>query len=281
MCFDRTYYDNGICETEDVCYELYMRASPVDERKPSVNITKDMQYLKDLIKSIIIFDKDVLLTEKVFYHVDEYKDIDYFILHFIANSHWVYLQEWIDNEVFLQNETVKVFPQIGIFLNGNYEHADEYVVNIEPFNVTLNGEGNKLFVPSLNNENTMDVLDAVDQNSTLLGSCGLHVVKFNKIRICPYLEIPLQTYPFTINRDYLVLKTLANQRQEFKLFHWEYMIEGDRLRMCITDFYKLYSYLPNPEDTVASHLTGDVCHCYMYMVTLYVTFSCMIQNLMF
>ena len=269
MCFNGALFDNGLCDTEDVCYELYIRATPLDERIPPANITKDTRYLEDLSWNITNFDKDVL-TENVFYHVDKFENIGYFILRLIANSRWKYLRDWISSGLVVQNKTAAVPRHIGIFVIGDYfgYNSDKYAVNIESFNVTLNSKGDKLFVRSLNNENTIEALDAVDQNLTL-GSCELHVVTFNKIRVCPHLEIPFETYPFTVTKGCLVLETnYANQKQGFKLFHWEYMIKGDQLLMCITDFYRLNAYLQIPEVNVALHLTGDVLRCYMIIVQI-------------
>ena len=275
VCFNGTLYDDGACETKDVCYEMYIRATPV-KLMPPINVTKDRRYLEDLSRNIANFDEHVK-TKNLFYHVDEFENIDYFILRLIADSHWAYLQDRIKKGLIVRNKTVMVTrPFVLPISDKDIGDIDNYTVNIEPFNVTLNSKGDKLFVPSLNKENTLDVLDAVDQNLTL-GSCELRVVTFNKIRVCPHLEIPFETYPFAITKGCLVLETLANQRHGFQLFHWEYMIKGDQLLICVTDFYRLNGYLHIPAGNVAPYLTGEVFRCYM---TGFVLFSSLIQSLM-
>ena len=273
VCFNGTLYDDGACDTQDACYEMYIRATAF-EPMPPVNVTKDRRYLEDLSRNIANFDEHVM-TKNVFYHVDEFENIDYFILHLVADSHWDYLRDSIEKGLIVRNKTVFVTRRFVLIISD--KDIDNYTVSIEPFNVTLNSKGDKLFVPSLNKENIIDVLDAVDQNLTS-GSCELHVVTFNKIRVCPHLEIPLETYPFAVTKGCLVLETLANQRHGFKLFHWEYMIKGDRLLMCVTDFNRLNGYLQIPTGNVASHLTGEVFRCYM-MISL-VLFSSLKQSLM-
>ena len=274
FCFRGILYDDGTCETADVCYDVYIRASVVSELMPTVAMTQNRRYVEDLIEQIT-HSRTHEFQIKLFYHADELNYVDYFILYLIVYRNSEALQVHSNRGLLFRNKTISVVRD-AIAISHNIFH--DYVLNVESFNVSFNNESGSLHVPSLKKDNTMDVLHEVEQNLTN-GSCTRQVVSFNKIRTCPYMEIPLKAYFFSVNKVNLILEdTLSNPTQVFKLFHWEYMIAEEQLRICITDFFRLKGFLPKPMGNGASPFLVTVRHdCYccinIYIQSIFLIFS--------
>ena len=232
---------------EVVCYEVYLRAIAITDKLPTVDMVQATEYTRRLVNAIPFYGEDVLQLH-LYYHEDGLGSVDYFLLHLIVNENWGYLHDQTEKGLLVRVKTMLV-------LRNNLEENmyDEYVMQIMTYNISFNDKMSSVYVPSVNDENSMDLLQVDEKYS--YDSCAHKVVTFNKIRLCPYLEMPLNTYPLSVKNGNLVLDdSSANSMpvHTFELLQWEYMIKGDQLLICTPDMNRLLSALSKPVANSAS-----------------------------
>ena len=241
-----------------MCYEMYIRASAVMERLPTVDMIQNERYTETLIQEIPHFGEH-LLQRSLFYHADEFGSIDYFLLYLIVDESWKYLLAQNEKGLLLRDKTISV-------LRGTSDDNiyDDYILHMESYNVSCNEGIASVYVPSLNDYNPCLLYEV---QSETYGSCTRKLVAFNKVRMCPYLEIPLEAYPFSVDKGNLAfLDDSENSEQvdAFELLQWEYMIKDDQLLICVSDMLRLLSFLPRPADSgAAPFLIREECFCFI------------------
>ena len=254
LCFSGTLHEIGTCASEDVCYEVFIKASPV---KGNLSINDAIRNERSYIRYIDIFVDKIreiqrrILQLNLYYHASGLVYVEYFLLYLIVNDASGYLQDQVDKGLLLRDKIIGVRPPG--YRKDDFYAYDFYALNVMSYNVSFGEEVDLRHAPSLNADNGIDELHTV-QNFTF-GSCISPVVIFNKVRLCPYLEVPLNSYPLSVKIGNLVLKdnsTNAKREHVFELLEWEYMIKGDQLLICVSDMIRLLSFLPNPERNVAS-----------------------------
>ena len=249
LCFSGYLYDSGTCESEKVCYDVYIKASAVNRNLSADDTVRNERYIDTFIDAIPEIET-MILQLNLYYHTSGLGYVEYFFLHLIVNEAWRYLQEQTNKGLQLRDNLMSVVPP-GHHLDDGIFHV--YALNVMSYNLSFGEEVDLTHARSLNAVNGIDELHAV-QNFTF-GSCILLVVTFNKVRLCPYLEVPLNSYPLSVKSGTLVFKdNSANSKQEhaFELLGWEYMIKGDQLLICVSDMIRLLSFVPIPERNASS-----------------------------
>ena len=235
---------------------MYLRA--ITDTPPTVYIMR-RGYIRQLeieLYDTILYEENVLQLH-IYYHADGLGTVDFFLLHLIVNENSGYLRDQAERGLFLRNNTLSVLR----FSAGKYIF-DEYVLQIMSYDVSFNEGTSSVYVPSANDVNSMDLLRSVLKRN--FNTCLNKVVTFNKVRICPYLEVPLKSYPLSVKRGNLVIEdSLANSKpvHTFALLQWEYMIKGDQLLICISDMNRLLSALSKPVGNDASLVRYEFLFC--------------------
>ena len=199
LCFSGTLYDIGTCASEEVCYEVYIKASAVNINLSADDTVRNERYIDKFIDEIPEIETMVLQLN-LYYHTNGLGYFEYFFLHLIVNEFWGYLQEQTNKGLLLRNKLISVLPP-GYHLDDGVFHV--YALNVTSYNVKFGEEVDIRHAPSINEVNDMDEVHAV-QNFTF-ESCIWPVVTFNKVRLCPYLEVPLNSYPLSVESGNLVL----------------------------------------------------------------------------
>ena len=252
LCYSGTLYNAGSCAYESVCYEVYLKA--ITDTPPTVNVIKH-GYIRQL-EMAKLFKTNVLQLH-IYYHADDFGHVDYFVLHLIVNEYWGYLRDQTEKGLLLRNNTMSVSRPT--LVDNIY---DEYVLQIMSYDVSFSEGMSSAYVPSANDVNSFDLLRSIQKHT--YSTCTHKVVTFNKVRICPYLEVPLKSYPLSVKRGNLVIEdSSANSKpvHTFELLQWEYMIKRDQLRICISDMNRLLSALSKPVGNDASLVRYEFLSC--------------------
>ena len=265
LCYSGLSPTDGSCQNEEVCYEMYVTVSVITELRPSVDAIQNGQYIGNLLFQInkhIPHFEGYVLQMKVFYHADGFNLVDYFLLYLIVDGAYEQVRGENKKQLFLHNKTIMLEPR-GI----ETDEIHDYILRIESYNITVLEETAFLYVPSLSGANSSDLLHAV--KFTNMSSCiRQQVVPFNKVRICPYFEISLTTFAFSVSNGHIIfVETSANPKPKLKLLPWEYMIKEDHVLICITDFSRLHSLLSVQVSNGASLLLKrDECCCCIFII---------------
>ena len=241
---------------------MYLRA--ITDTPPTVYIMR-RGYIRQL--EIELYEENVLQLH-IYYHADGLGTVDFFLLHLIVNENWGYLRDQAERGLFLRNNTLSVLRSSA----GKYIY-DEYAMQIMSYDVSFSEGMTSVYVPNANDVNSMDLLRSILKR-TFKTCLRKKVVTFNKIRICPYLEVPLKSYPLSVKRGNLVIEdSSANSKpmHTFELLQWEYMIKGDQLLICISDMNRLLSALSKPVRNDASLVRYEFLFC--MIVYLFFFFS--------
>ena len=262
MCFNNdTLFDHRVCGEENVCYEVYIKASAVKGNLPADDIIENERYIEKMLAEIPGYHNIAQLS--LFYHADVFGWLDYFLLHLIVDEYWETLNDAYQG-IYFVNETIRVlrFTSDGAIY-------DRYALHVVSYNVSNDDGISSMDARKFNEINAKGDLHAV--KNFIFGKCN-QVATFNKIRACPYLQMPLNAYHLSVKGGNLILKdNSATSKQEhvFELLEWEYMIKGDQLQICVSDMIKLLSFLPNPERNAAS----SVLKHFVFLSSIYIFYN--------
>ena len=226
-------------------------------------IIQNERYVNTLLTEIL-YQFQTILQVKLFHHVSKRGRLDYFLLHLIVDESMEFLQ---NRGVYFLNKTIKVLR-----FTFNDEIFDEYALNIVSYNLSYEEGVSSVDAPRFTERKVMDMGDLHTVQKLIFGSCPLKVVTFNQVRICPYLEVPLNSYHLFVKGVNLVLQNnSANSMQghTFELLEWEYIIKGDQLLICVSDMLRLLSFVLKPEGNSAFACTQTNCIVILYLYHFY------------